>query len=122
MKKIITIDGKEYSMKSSAYTQFAYKDMTGRSFLKDMQRVVNAVADKDKLAEDLAFLDEITLLILDAAYIMITEADASQVGTKEDFYKSIDSIYDDFSWIEEVILLACTPISRQLQADINKIQ
>ena len=122
MKKIITIDGKEYSMKSSAYTQFAYKDMTGRSFLKDMQRVVNAVADKDKLVEDLAFLDEITLLILDAAYIMITEADASQVGTKEDFYKSIDSIYDDFNWIEEVILLACTPISRQLQADINKIK
>ena len=122
MKKIITIDGKEYSMKSSAYTQFAYKDMTGRSFLKDMQKVVNAVADKDKLTEDLAFLDEITLLILDAAYIMITEADASQVGTKEDFYKSIDSIYDDFSWIEEVILLACTPISRQLQTDINKIK
>ena len=122
MKKIITIDGKEYSMKSSAYTQFAYKDMTGRSFLKDMQRVVNAVADKDKLAEDLAFLDEITLLILDAAYIMITEADANQVGTKEDFYKSIDSIYDDFKWIEEVILLACTPISRQLQTDINKIK
>lgn len=122
MKKIINIDGKEYTMKSSAYTQFAYKDMTGRSYLKDMQKVIQAVANKEKLNEDLSLLDELSGLVLDAAYIMITEADASQVGSKEDFYKSIDSIYDDFTWIEEVILLACTPISRQLQADINKIQ
>lgn len=122
MKKIISIDGKEYTMKSSAYTQFAYKDMTGRSFLKDMQKVINAVADRKKLEEDLSLLDEITLLVLDAAYIMITEADDSQVGTKEDFYKTVESVYDDFKWIEETILLACTPISRQLQADINKVQ
>ena len=122
MKKIINIDGKEYTMKSSAYTQFAYKDMTGRSFLKDMQKVINVVSETEKLSEDLSLLDEITLLVLDAAYIMIQEADASQIGTKEDFYKSIESVYDDFKWIEDVILLACTPISRQLQADIDKIK
>lgn len=121
MKKIITIDGKEYSMKSSAFTQFAYKDMTSRSFLKDMQKVINAVSSENKLMEDLSLLDEITTLILDAAYIMICEADSSQVGTKEDFYKSIDAIYDDFNWITETIMLACTPISRQLQGNISKI-
>lgn len=122
MKKIITIDGKEYSMKSSAFTQFAYKDMTGRSFLKDMQKVINAVLDENKLMEDLSLLDEMTTLILDAAYVMICEADSSQVGTKEDFYKSIDAVYDDFTWITETIMLACTPISRQLQGDISKIK
>ena len=121
MKKIIKIDGKEYTMKSSAYTQFAYRDMTGRSFLKDMQKVINSVSSGD-LENDLSVLDEVSLLVLDAAYVMIQEADASQTGTKEEFYKSIESIYDDFSWIEDVIMLACTPLSRQLQADINQIK
>ena len=122
MKKIVNINGKDYSMQASAYTQFAYKNLTGRSFLKDMQKCIRSVENMDALLEDLSLLDEITMLILDAAYIMITEADANQVGTKEDFYKSIDSVYDDFNWITDTILLACTPISRQLQADINKIQ
>ncbi len=45
MKKIITIDGKEYEMKSSAYTQFAYKNLTGRSLLSD-------ISDISKLTEE----------------------------------------------------------------------
>ena len=35
MRKIIKIGGKEYTIKSSAYTQFKYKNDTGRKFLKE---------------------------------------------------------------------------------------
>lgn len=112
MKKIIKIDGKEYEMKSSAYTQFAYKNLTGRSLLKDIQKFVDI---QDKIQSDMSLIDEITEPLLDISYVMIQEADANQVKTKEEFYKSIESMYDDFDWINEVITLAINPISRQLQ-------
>lgn len=117
MKKIISIDGKEYTMKSSAYTQFAYRNMTNRSLLKDLQEIIK-VADKideDKPEENLPLLDQLTEPILDLAFVMIQEADATQVKTKEEFYKGIESMYDDITWITEVISLAINPLSRRLQ-------
>lgn len=118
MKKIINIDGKEYTMQSSAYTQFAYRDLTGRSLLKDLQTIIGNV---DKVQEDYSILDDMTEMILDIAYIMIKEADEKQVASKEDFYKSVESIYDNENpWLQDVITLAINPISRQLQNNINK--
>ena len=116
MKKIITIDGKEYEMKSSAYTQFAYKNLTGRSLLKDIQNISNIA---DKIQDDMSVIDEITEPLLDISYVMIEEANKDQVKSKEDFYKGIDSIYDNQNWIQEVITLAINPISRQLQDEIK---
>lgn len=115
MKKIITIDGKEYEMQSSAYTQFAYKDLTGRSLLDDLKKLVKLEINDEM---DLSILDELTIPLLDMSYVMIQEASANQYKTKEEFIKSINSLYDDIAWISEVIILACTPISRQLQ---NKV-
>lgn len=112
MKKIITIDGKEYTMKSSAYTQFAYKNLTGRSLLKDIQNI-SSIADK--IESDMSLIDEITEPLLDISYVMIQEADANQVKTKDEFYKNIESLYDNYDWIQEVMTLAINPLSRQLQ-------
>lgn len=116
MKKIITIDGKEYEMKSSAYTQFAYKNLTGRSLLKDIQNI-STIADK--IQDDMSALDEITEPLLDISYVMMQEATNGNCMTKEEFYKSIDSIYDNQNWIQEVISLAINPYSRQLQNEIK---
>lgn len=116
MKKIIKIDGKEYEMKSSAYTQFAYKNLTGRSLLKDIQNI-SSIADK--IQDDMSLIDEITEPLLDISFVMIQEANQEQVKTKEEFYKSIESMYDDNAWIQEVITLAINPISRQLQNEIK---
>ena len=116
MKKIIKIDGKEYEMKSSAYTQFAYKNLTGRSLLKDIQNISNIA---DKIQDDMSVIDEITEPLLDISYVMIQEANQDQIKTKEEFYKGIDSIYDNQDWIQEVISLAINPISRQLQNEIK---
>lgn len=112
MKKIIKIDGKDYTMQSSAYTQFAYKNLTGRSLLKDIQHITEVA---DKIDKDFSLVDDITEPILDIAYIMIQEADEKQVETKEKFISSIENLYDDFNWVNEVVTLAINPISRQLQ-------
>ncbi len=117
MKKIVNIDGKDYTMQSSAYTQFAYKNLTGRSLLKDLQNIVKEV---DNIKEDYSLIDGMTELILDIAFIMIQEADDKQVTSKEDFYKSVESVYSDSVWLKDVLTLAINPLSRQLQNSIKQ--
>lgn len=119
MKKIIKIDGKDYTMKSSAYTQFAYKNLTGRSLLKDIQNIIEL---SSKIENDLSVIDDLTEPLLDVAYVMIEEGDSNQVKTKEDFIKGIEYLYDenDLTWINDVIMLAMNPISRQLQNEFQK--
>lgn len=117
MKKIISIDGKEYEMKSSAYTQFAYKNLTGRSLLKDIQNFADLA---NKIEEDMSLIDEITEPILDISYVMIQEAGEGQVKSREEFYQSINSLYDNYDWVNEVLTLAISPYSRQLQDQIGK--
>lgn len=112
MKKIINIDGKDYTMKSSAFTQFAYKNLTGRSFLNDIQLIIDNV---DKIKEDLSKLDLIIEPILDMSYVMIKEADETQVKTKEEFIKSIENLFKDVTWMTEVEEVAIAPLSGQLQ-------
>ena len=46
------------------------------------------------------------------AFIMIEEADAKQITTYDEFLKSIDGLFDDTDWINQVIELATSPISR----------
>lgn len=114
MKKIINICGKDYTMQSSAYTQFAYKDETGRSFIKDLQKIIDNSSNND-IDTSIDKLDEITELLLKISYIMIQEGDKNQVNGYVEFVKSLDSLFDDAGWITEVIELACNPLSGRLQ-------
>ena len=110
MKKIIKIGNKEYSMKSSAYTQFKYKNDTGRKMLEDLQsltKLQNSTED-----EMFSAIEDLSEIILRMTYVMIEEADSSQVTSFEDFLKDIDGIYDETEWINEVVMLATTPFSR----------
>lgn len=108
MKKI-KISGKEYEMTSSAYTQFAYKNETGRSFLND----INKLAESD--LSDLEVVLDLCELLLDIAYVMTKEANPDQVTNKEDFYKGVEKLFDDLTWINEVVELAISPISPSFQ-------
>lgn len=110
MKKIVNLGGKEYTMKSSAYTQFKYKDDTGRRMLSDLQEITKLQGKKQE--EMIEGMDDLTEIVLRMAYVMIEEADSSQVKSYEEFLKSIDSLYDNVEWISEVIELATSPISR----------
>lgn len=110
MKRIIKIGNKEYEMKSSAYTQFKYKNDTGRKLLEDLQNLTQ-LQNKEE-SEMIASIDDLTDIVLRISYVMIEEADQSQVTTFEDFLKGIDGLFDNTDWINEVISLAVAPISR----------
>ncbi len=111
MKKIVTISGKEYSMKSSAFTQFKYKNDTGRSLMADITKL----AEIKDLDNNLESIDNLTETLLRIAYVMIEEADSKQVSSFEEFLKNVDGLFDDVDWINEVVELAASPISRNLQ-------
>lgn len=113
MKRIIKIGNKEYEMKSSAYTQFKYKNDTGRKLLEDLQNLTE-LQNKEE-TEMIASIDDLTDIVLRISYVMIEEADPSQVKSFEDFLKGIDGLFDDTDWINEVISLAVAPISRGIQ-------
>lgn len=110
MKKIVKIGNNEYSMKSSAYTQFKYKNDTGRKMLEDLQGLT-ALQNKEE-SELIGSIEDLTEIVLRMAYIMIDEADSNQVKSFDDFLKSIDGLYDSTEWINEVIELATSPFSR----------
>ena len=97
-------------MKSSAYTQFKYKNDTGRKMLEDLQSLTKLQNATEE--EALVSVDDIVEIVLRMAFIMIEEADAKQITTYDEFLKSIDGLFDDTEWINQVIELATSPISR----------
>lgn len=117
MRKIIKIGGKEYTIKSSAYTQFKYKNDTGRKFLNDLQNIAQ-IADKSQEIQIDKF-DDLTDILLRITFVMIEEADKTQVTSFDDFLKSIDGVFDDVEWINEVVEVATSPLSRGIQAPQN---
>lgn len=115
MRKVIKIGDREYSIKSSAYTQFKYRDDTGRRLLDDIQEVSNIRNLSE--SEQISKTDDIIELLLKIAYIMIQEADEKQVSSFEEFLKEIDELFDNPEWINDVIEAATAPISGGLYKD-----
>lgn len=110
MKKIINIGGKDYTLKASAYTQFKYRNDTGRKMLQDLQELTKLQsADEDTM---IGGIEDLTEIVLKMAYVMIEEADSTQVKSYDEFLKGIENLYDDINWINEVIELATSPLSR----------
>ena len=115
MEKIIRISNKDYKMKASALTQFSYRNETGRSFMKDLEKLTKIDG------KEIDVIDDVSELVLKMAYIMAKEADKSQVTNFEDFLSEIEDLYSDTNWLQEVLMLACSPLSRQLQTNQNQI-
>lgn len=110
MKKIINIGGKDYTLKASAYTQFKYRNDTGRKMLQDLQELAKLQNVNEE--EMIGGIEDLTEMVLKMAYVMIEEADSTQVKSYDEFLKSIENLYDDITWINEVIELATSPLSR----------
>lgn len=123
MEKTIKIGSKEYKMSSSAYTQFKYKNDTGRSLMQDLASFETKYKDLLNIKEDevnadmLGQIDEIIELVLRVAFIMANENDKTQASTYEDFLKQLDDYYSDLTWLTEVVGLATDPFQRRVQAN-----
>ncbi len=119
MEKIIRISNKDYRMKASALTQFTYRDETGRSFLTDLQKLTELKDIGEDFNKNIDALDNVSDLLLKMAFIMTREADKSQAANYEEFLGGIENLFDDTTWIQDVLELACSPLSRQLQNNKN---
>ena len=121
MEKRIKIGSKEFNMSSSAYTQFKYKNDTGRSLMQDLSEFETEYKDLLNIKEDevsskmLGQIDEIMELVLRVAFIMTNENDKSQASTFDEFLKQIDDYYSDLGWLTEVVELATSPFQRRVQ-------
>ena len=121
MEKTIQIGSKAYKMSSSAYTQFKYKNDTGRSLMQDLSEFETKYKDLLNIKEDevsskmLGQIDEIMELVLRVAFIMTNENDKSQASTFDEFLKQIDDYYSDLGWLTEVVELATSPFQRRIQ-------
>lgn len=119
--KEITIGTKTFNMKSSAYTQFKYKDITGKSLIKDLTDLAKKYEGFGEIKEEEALekfddLDEFIMTALRIAYIMSMEGKSFN-GTYEGFLMEIDNYLDNLDWIGEVVELALSPLSRNLQTN-----
>lgn len=114
MEKTIKIGTKEFQMKASAYTQFKYKDITGKSLLKDLTDISKKYESVDGKLIHLDDLDDFLTTALRIAYIMSLEG-KSFTGNFDSFLMQIDNYLDDANWISEVVELAISPLSRNLQ-------
>lgn len=126
MEKIITISKKDFKIKSSAFTPFAYKNETGRDLIKDINKInklnneISEIADEKEKNE--RWLDEITgilELVLKMAFIMIKEADKT-ISNYDDWLKGLDDVMSDTKWLNEVMEVGLAPLSGQLQGNQNK--
>ena len=113
MEKTIKIGSKEFNMSSSAYTQFKYKNDTGRSLMQDLADFQAKYSDLAEGKEiNLAKIDDLVETLLRIAFIMTNERDKSQAQTFEDFLKQVDNYFSDISWLNEVVELATSPFQR----------
>lgn len=122
MKKTIKIGTKEFQMSSSAYTQFKYKDITGKSFIKDLTDLAKKYesmkkdATQEEAIEKFDDLDEFITTALRVAYIMSCEGKSFN-GSFDEYLMNIDNYLENTDWISEVVDLAISPLSRNIQAN-----
>lgn len=124
MEKTIKIGDKTYKMASSAYTQFKYKNDTGRSLLADLSEFQNRYAilldeknAEENIVEFMNKFEEVLDIILRIAFIMANECDKNQAQTYEDFLKQTNNYLESLDWLNEVVELATAPFRRGIQAD-----
>ncbi len=124
--KTITIDGKEYNIKCTAYTKFQYKQLFNRGIFQDI-KVLNQMEitrektikkakeenpnitneELDSLVGMAVFedLDDVIDVMLRIAYVEILTANP-KFKSFEDFIKSIENIKINEAWVSEVTELA----------------
>ena len=125
MEKTIRIGNKDFKMSSSAYTQFKYKNDTGRSLMQDLadfQVKYTDLLNGEESMKSLSQIDEIVETLLRIAFIMTNERDKNQAPNFDDFLKQIDNYFEDTAWLNEVVELATSPFQRGIPTNKDNQQ
>ena len=128
MIKNIKIGDKDYILKSSAYTIFAYKDETGRDLLSDITSInenyikLNKKVKDEGLTEEekgILWINEVTPIMehtLKIAHIMIKEVDKNFKEYNE-WLRDIENLFENAEWVMEVLEVAIAPFCGKLQTN-----
>lgn len=125
MVRTVRIGSKDYNMRSSAFTPFKYKNDYGSDMLKDINKLNKTNMEIAKLPaeeQEQAWLDEIGNIMemaLHMAYCMITEQDKGFMPYDK-WLQEIESLFDNTSWIMEVMECAMSTFHGRVQEDISK--
>ena len=110
MQKVIIISNQKYTIKSSAWTQFKYKNDTGRNLLSDLQTLEKRIEGKSE-NEIIASLDDMLGVLMRITYNLIEEAGDDKVKSYEEFLKNVDEIFTDTQWLIDTLEVAIAPLS-----------
>lgn len=122
METIIKISGKEVKLKSSAYTIFAYQNEFSRDMLEDvakMQKIAKDIKSLDKTLPNygeqcLNLIMPIIKVVMQLLYTTAKEANDS-ITNYQTFLKSIDNLFEDFSWFQGVLECSLAPFKGRVQ-------
>lgn len=122
METIIKISGKEVKLKSSAYTIFAYQNEFNRDLLEDvakMQKIAKDIKSLDKTLPNygeqcLNLIMPIIKVVMQLLYMTAKEANDS-ITNYQTFLKSIDNLFEDFSWFQGVLECSLAPFKGRVQ-------
>lgn len=122
METIIKISGKEVKLKSSAYTIFAYQNEFSRDMLEDvakMQKIAKDIKSLDKTLPNygeqcLNLIMPIIKVVMQLLYMTAKEANDS-ITNYQTFLKSIDNLFEDFSWFQGVLECSLAPFKGRVQ-------
>lgn len=120
MIKNVKIGKEEYTLKSSAFTIFAYKDQTGRDLLSDINAInikYSEIANLSEQEQNNIWMNEITSIIehtLKIAHIMIKEAN-SNFKDYNDWLKDLEELLENPNWIMEVLEVGIAPFQGRVQ-------
>lgn len=130
MEKKVTICGKEYNLKSSAYCILEYKRVFGKGLMADINSL-SAISQKIELTRKvgkeankseeeinidietiaMAEIDNLVQIPLQVAYILIKSSNPTFMSFDE-WLKTLDEIDIEDAWISEVTELAVKSFRR----------
>lgn len=110
MQRVITISNQKYTIKSSAWTQFKYKNDTGRNLLSDLQALQKKIEGKSE-SELIASLDDMLGVLMRITYNLIEEAGDDKVKSYDEFLKNVDDLFSDTQWLLDTLEVAIAPLS-----------
>ena len=116
MESKIKICGKEYEAKASFLTMETFYTLFGKDFLgtlNEIQEQLNRIKNADETTNLMMEFSGISFKAIKIAYVMIKEKDPT-FKSYEEFLGEIDGLYDNPSWITEVVELAGSVFRRSL--------
>ena len=119
MESKLNICGKEYEAKASFLTIEKFYRNFGKDFADALTNLNKQLTDLENIKETYDYIKFFGAIGVDAtrlAYVMILEKDPT-FKSYEDWLGELDGIFDDITWVSDVIKLGMSVFRRSLSQE-----